>query len=85
MLPKRLKKAKNMTMLPVLKEIFLNVLRFTIGCSAKYSTIKKRTIETTAIRLSNVMKPEENQSSVWPLSRTIWRHPSPSASKANPQ
>jgi hypothetical protein len=38
MVPKRLKKTKNMMMFPVLKERFLKVRKLTIGFSVKNST-----------------------------------------------
>ncbi len=86
MLPSRLKKATNITTLPVVNEMFLNARRSTTGCSAtNSSTITKRISASAATADRTRMKSEWNQSSRCPLSTTIWSAPTQTVRRAIPQ
>jgi hypothetical protein len=60
-----------MIIFPELNERFLKVRKWRMGFSAKNSTMMNRIREEMEIKLSQVMKLDENQSSLCPLSKTI--------------
>jgi hypothetical protein len=65
------KKVKNAIIFPELNERFLKVRKLIMGFSVKHCTMMNRIREEMEIKLSQVMKLDENHSSLCPLSRTI--------------
>ncbi|GBE37211.1 hypothetical protein BMS3Bbin07_01371 [bacterium BMS3Bbin07] len=85
MLPKRLKKTKNMRRFPEVNVLSLNNLRSTTGFFEKSSMTTKRISANTVMIVNVTITGEENQSAVCPLSMTNCREPSPTASSISPQ